>query len=132
MTLSDCGGANETFATLPFRMPPEDVDIEIETDNTVRDIHTLFRTVHDLERQVQQKEETLREQTEMLRERMETLWEQTEMLREKEETLREQTEMLREKEETLREQDRTIQMLLAREARFNGSNMRCPINLHSQ
>ncbi len=90
MTLSDCGGANQTFATLPFRMPPQDFDTEIETDDSVRDIATLWRTMNDLKRQVQEKEQTLREQT----------------------------EMLRKKDETLREQDQTIQKLLAREGRF--------------
>jgi len=90
MRLSDCGGANQTFAALPFRMAPEDVDSEIETDDTVRDMSTLLSTVHDLKRRVQEKEQTLREQT----------------------------EMLREKDETLREREQTIQMLLAREGRF--------------
>jgi hypothetical protein len=84
--------ANQTFATLPFSMAPEDVDTELETDDTVRDICTLLSTMHDLPRQV----------------------------RETKKTLRVQTEMLREKDETLREQDQTIQMLLAREGRFKG------------
>jgi hypothetical protein len=98
--------ANQTFATLPFSMAPEDVDTELETDDTVRDICTLLSTMHDLPRQVRETKKTLRVQTEMLRE--------------KEQTLQEQTEMLREKDETLREQDQTIQMLLAREGRFKG------------
>jgi len=91
MTLSDCGAANQTFATLPFRMPPEDFDTEIETDDSVRDMSTLLSTMNDLRRQVQVQEQTLREQTEMLRER----------------------------DETLRDREQTIQMFLAREGRFN-------------
>jgi hypothetical protein len=90
MTLSDFGGGNQTFATLPFRMPPEDFDTEIETDNSVRDMSTLWSTMNALKQQVQEKEQTLREQT----------------------------EMLRKKDETLREQDQTIQKFLAREGRF--------------
>jgi hypothetical protein len=120
MTLSDCGGAHQRFATLPFRMapedfdtetetddsvppedfdteietedsvPPEDFDTEIETDDSVRDMSTLWRTMNDLKRQVQEQEQTLRKQT----------------------------EMLREKDETLQEREQTIQMLLARQGRF--------------
>jgi CO dehydrogenase/acetyl-CoA synthase beta subunit len=69
----------------PFSIAPEDVDTEIETDERVHDINTLFNRLRDLQRQV----------------------------REKDQTLREQTEMLKEKDETLREQDQTIQLLLA-------------------
>ncbi|CAK9269023.1 unnamed protein product [Sphagnum jensenii] len=89
--ITDCGGANQAVATLPFRMPPEDFDTEIETDDSVRDMSTLWNTMNDLKRQVQEQEQTLREQT----------------------------EMLREKDETLREREQTIQILLAREGRFN-------------
>jgi uncharacterized membrane protein len=73
-------------------MAPEDVDTEIETDDRVHDINTLFNRLHDLQRQVQEKDQTVREQT----------------------------EMLREKDQTLQEQDQTIQKLLARQGRFKG------------
>jgi len=86
MQLSDCGGSSQTFSMPPFSIAPEDVDTEIETDDGVHDIGTLFNRLHDLQRQVQEKEHTLQEQT----------------------------EVLREKNETLRKQDQTIQMLLAR------------------
>jgi len=76
----------------PFSIAPEDVDTEIETDDRVHDINTLFNMLHDLRREVQEKDQTLREQT----------------------------EMRREKDQTLREQEQTIQMLLAREGRFKG------------
>jgi hypothetical protein len=92
MQLSDCEGSSQTFAIPRFSVAPEDVDTEIETDDRVHDINTLFNRLHDLERQVQERDQTLREQT----------------------------EMLREKDETLREQDQTIQKLLAREGRFKG------------
>ncbi len=93
MRLSDRGGANQTFARLPpFRMDPEDVDKEIETDDAVRDMETFLSTMQDLQLQVQEKDQTVRNQA----------------------------EMLREKDELVREQGRTIQMLLAREGRFKG------------
>jgi hypothetical protein len=73
-------------------MALEDVDTEIETDDRVHDINTLFNRLHDLQRLVQEKDQTVCEQT----------------------------EMLREKDQTLREQDQTIQKLLARQGRFKG------------
>jgi len=87
MQLSDCEGSSQTFSTPPFSIAPEDVDREIETDDRLHDIGTLFNRLHDLQRQVQEKEHTLEEQT----------------------------EVLREKNETLQKQDQTIQMLLARQ-----------------
>ncbi len=78
----------------PFSIALEDIDTEIETDDGVYGINTLFNRLDDLQLQVQDKDQTLREQT----------------------------EMLREKDETLREQHQTIQMLLAREERFKGQS----------
>jgi predicted ribosome quality control (RQC) complex YloA/Tae2 family protein len=89
---SDCAGPSQTFAMPQFSMAPEDVDTEIETDDRVDDINTLFNRLHDLQQQVQEKDQTVREQT----------------------------EMLREKDQTLREQEQTIQKLLARQGRFKG------------
>jgi hypothetical protein len=79
----------------PFSIAPEDVDTEIETDERVHDINTLFNTLRDLEREIKEKEQTLCEQI----------------------------EMLREKDQTLREQDQTIQKLLARQGRFKWQNL---------
>ncbi len=76
----------------PFSIAPEDVDTEIETDDRVHNIKTLFNTLHDLQRQLQEKEQTLHKQTTTL------------------------TEI----DQTLREQDLTIQKLLARQGRFKG------------
>ncbi len=92
---SDCGGPSQTFAKLPFSMAPEDVDTEIETDNTVRDMYTFLNTMHDLKRQLQEKDQTLREQN----------------------------EMLTKKDQTVREQNQTIQKLLARQGRFDVSQL---------
>jgi flagellar hook-associated protein FlgK len=78
----------------PFSIAPEDVDTEIETDDRVHDINTLFSRLPDLQRQLQEKDQTLREQM----------------------------EMLREKDEALRERNQRIEMLLAREERFKGQN----------
>ncbi|CAK9218207.1 unnamed protein product [Sphagnum troendelagicum] len=96
MQLSDCAGSSQTFPMRRFSIAPEDVNTEIETDDRVHDINTLFKRLHDLQRQVQEKDQTLREQT----------------------------EMLTEKDETLREEDQTIQMLLAREG-SDHSNASC-------
>jgi len=90
-------------------MAPEDVDREIETDNTVRDMYTLLNTMHDLQRQLQEKNQTLREQNEMLTK--------------KDQTLQEQNEMLMKKDQTLREQNQTIQKLLATQGRFDISQL---------
>jgi flagellar capping protein FliD len=100
MTLSDCGGANQTFATLPFSMAPEDVDTELETDDTVRDIYTLLSTMHDLQRQLQEKEQTVREQYQTLRE--------------KDKTLQQKDQKLQENDQVLREKDQEIEKLRAR------------------
>jgi predicted ribosome quality control (RQC) complex YloA/Tae2 family protein len=99
MQSSDCAGPSQTFVVPQFSMAPEDVDTEIETDDRVPDIITLFNRLHDLQQQVQEKDQTVHEQTEMLREKDQTL---------------------REKDQTLREQDQTIQKLLARQGRFKG------------
>ncbi|CAM6068607.1 unnamed protein product [Sphagnum tenellum] len=85
--ISDCGGANQTFATQPFRMAPEDVDKEIETDNAVRDIYTLLSTMHDLQRQVQEKEQTVRDQYQTLREKEKALQEKDQKLQEKDQVI---------------------------------------------
>jgi len=78
----------------PFSIAPEDVDKEIETDDGLHDIETLFNMLHDLERQVQEKEQTLHEQT----------------------------AMLKKIDQTLRERDLTIQKLLAGEGGFKLQN----------
>ncbi|CAM6068609.1 unnamed protein product [Sphagnum tenellum] len=90
VTDRDCAGPSQTFAIPRFTMAPEDVDREIETDDRVHNMNTLFNRLDDLQQQVQERDQTVREQTEMLRER----------------------------DETLRGQDQTIQMLLARQERF--------------
>jgi FtsZ-binding cell division protein ZapB len=76
-------------------MAPEDVDTEIETDNTVRDMYTLLNTMHDLQPQLQEKDQRLREQN----------------------------EMLKKKDQTVREQNQTIQKLLATQGRFDISQL---------
>ncbi len=141
MRLSDCGGHSQTFTTLPFSMAPEDVDTEIETDNSVRDIYTLFNTVHDLRRQLQEKDQTLHEQNEMLTKKDRTLQEQNQTIqkllarqgrfdisqlqeasdqtqREKDKMLQEQDQKLQEKEQVLGEGDQAIQKLRARHGTF--------------
>jgi vacuolar-type H+-ATPase subunit I/STV1 len=104
MRLSDCERTNQTFATLPFSMAPEDVDTEIETDDTVRDMYTLLSTVHDLQRQLLEKDQTVREQYQTLRE--------------KDKTLKEQDQKLQEKDQVLREKDQAIEKLRARHVTF--------------
>jgi len=99
MQSSDCAGPSQTFAMSRVSMAPEDVDTEIDCDDRVHNINTLFNRLHDLERQVQEKDQTVREQIEMLREKEQTLQEQ---------------------DQTLREQDQAIQKLLARQGRFKG------------
>ncbi|CAK9269019.1 unnamed protein product [Sphagnum jensenii] len=124
----DCVGPNQTFGTLPFRMAPEDVDTEIETDDAVRDTDTVWSTMHDLQRQVQEKDQKLREQTAMLMEVHEILRERNqriemlEQVKERDEKLRKEAATLREKENALREQNQRIEMLLAREGRFKGKS----------
>jgi len=61
-------------------MAPEDVDTEIETDNTVRDMYTLLNTMHDLQQQLQEKDQALREQNEMLTKKDQTLREQNQTI----------------------------------------------------
>ncbi|CAK9856299.1 unnamed protein product [Sphagnum jensenii] len=126
--ITDCVGPNQTFGTLPFRMAPEDVDTEIETDDAVRDTDTVWSTMHDLQRQVQEKDQKLREQTAMLMEVHEILRERNqriemlEQVKERDEKLRKEAATLREKENALREQNQRIEMLLAREGRFKGKS----------
>jgi FtsZ-binding cell division protein ZapB len=69
-------------------MAPEDVDTELETDDTVRDICTLLSTMHDLPRQLQEKEQTVREQYQTLREKNKTLQQKDQKLQENEQVLR--------------------------------------------
>jgi len=95
MQLSDCAGSSQTFSMPPFSIAPEDVDAEIETDERVHDIETLFNTLHDLRQEVDEKNQKLHEQT----------------------------EMLRKKDQTLQEREQTIQKLLAREGRFDISQL---------
>jgi hypothetical protein len=73
----------------PFSIAPEDIDTDIETDDRVHDINTLFNRVHDMELQLQEKDQALHEKN----------------------------EMLRKIDQALREGDQTIEMLLARERR---------------
>jgi predicted secreted protein len=94
LQLADCVGCGQTFSMPPFSIGPEDVDTEIETDDGMHDINTLFNRVHDLQRQLQEKDQTMRKQN----------------------------EMLREKDKALQEQDKRIAMLLARQGRFNVPN----------
>ncbi|CAM6008133.1 unnamed protein product [Sphagnum balticum] len=100
MRVSDCAGLSQTFATLPFSMAPEDVNIEIETDNRVRDMYTLLSTMHDLQRQLQEKDQTVHEQCQTLRE--------------KDKTLQEEDQKLQEKDQVLQEKDQAIEKLWAR------------------
>ncbi|CAK9269024.1 unnamed protein product [Sphagnum jensenii] len=93
--ISDCAGSSQTLSMPPFSIAPEDVDKEIETDERVHDIETLFNTLRDLRREVDEKNQTLREQT----------------------------EMLMKKDQTLQEREQTIQKLLAREGRFDISQL---------
>jgi len=69
MRLPDCGGANQTFATVPFSMPPEDLDKEPETDDTVRNILTLYSTIENLQRTVDKQYQTLRDKDKTLQEK---------------------------------------------------------------
>jgi DNA repair ATPase RecN len=86
-------------------MAPEDVDTELETDDTVRDICTLLSTMHDLPRQLQEKEQTVREQYQTLRE--------------KNKTLQQKDQKLQENEQVLQEKDQEIEKLRARYGIFN-------------
>jgi len=94
MQLPDSEGSSQTFSMPPFTIAPEDFDTEIETDDRVHDIKTLFNRLDGMELQLQEKDEALRKQK----------------------------EMLREKEEAVREGNRRIEMLLAREGRFKWQN----------
>ncbi len=66
MRLPDCGGANQTFSTVSFSMAPEDLDTELETDDTVRDILTLHSTIDTLQRELEETRRTVREQNETI------------------------------------------------------------------
>jgi vacuolar-type H+-ATPase subunit I/STV1 len=109
MQLPDSEGSSQTFSMPPFSIAPEDVDTEIETDDGVHDINTLFNRLHELQLQLREKEQTLHELQLQLRE--------------KEQTLREQTAMLMVKEQTVREQEQTIHRLLAGEGILKWLNL---------